>query len=261
MRFLRVLSWLLFKVIEIKVHFSMRWITQSQLLSDFLRSAATVLSSRGEIHVALCDGQGGCSATSLQEWKSSWTASMFAAEYGLLLARVFPFEAQYRLSSHRGRDRPFPVGKDPKMHVFVKPNGVLKAPRDIQLCCRHELHVVIPDENRVSAANSFNQILEGDAIENIIQGIVPDGIRVEVPARKILRIRESASEERIAVFLVVYCSDQFPVTRDAADQWRSMSETEVAKYIPLRQSRVGRTVSRPFPYTALHPEIKYHTAG
>ena len=29
------------------------------LLGDFLASAATVLSPRGEIHVALCDGQGG----------------------------------------------------------------------------------------------------------------------------------------------------------------------------------------------------------
>mmetsp|Transcript_24432 Transcript_24432/g.58957 ORF Transcript_24432/g.58957 Transcript_24432/m.58957 type:complete len:241 (+) Transcript_24432:56-778(+) len=30
-----------------------------QLLNDFLQSAVTVLSPRGEIHVALCDGQGG----------------------------------------------------------------------------------------------------------------------------------------------------------------------------------------------------------
>ena len=31
----------------------------SQLLNDFFKSAATALSARGEIHVALCDGQGG----------------------------------------------------------------------------------------------------------------------------------------------------------------------------------------------------------
>jgi len=30
-----------------------------QLLNDFFKSAATALSARGEIHVALCDGQGG----------------------------------------------------------------------------------------------------------------------------------------------------------------------------------------------------------
>ena len=34
-------------------------IIHSQLLNNFFESAANVLSSRGEIHVALCDGQGG----------------------------------------------------------------------------------------------------------------------------------------------------------------------------------------------------------
>lgn len=79
-----------------------------------------------------------CSATSLLEWRGSWTASLFAGEHGLLLARVSPYEAQYRLSSHRGVDRPFNLGNNPQMHVFVKPDGIISAPRDIQLCCRHE---------------------------------------------------------------------------------------------------------------------------
>jgi len=243
-----------------------------QLLSEFLESARTVLSPRGEIHVALCGGQGGCSATSLQEWRGSWTASMYAAEHGLLLARVFPYNPEYNLSSHRGVDRPFSLGKDPKLHVFVKPNnGITKAPRDIQLCCRHELHVVIPDNEEDvgdSTICSLDQVLAGDAIETIIQSTcVPDGIRVEVPARQILELTEShqghngISSTRVAVFLVVYCGEGFPVTRSMADTWRENTEAEVGKYIPLRENRRGRTVSKPFPYPALHPEIKYHTTG
>jgi len=233
-----------------------------QLVNDFLESAVTVLSPRGEIHVALCDGQGGCSAATLQEWKGSWTASMWAAEHGLLLARVIPYDAQYRLSSHRGVDRPFKLGKSPKLHVFVKPDGVIKAPTEFQLCCRHELHIVIPDDDGVSAVCSLDQILAGDAIESIIQSnCVPEGVRVEVPARQILEIHESHGLSRIAVFLVVYCSESYPVTREMADQWREMVECEVSKYVPLRENRRGRTVSRPFPYPALHPEIKYHTTG
>ncbi|KAL7527577.1 hypothetical protein ACHAXR_002021, partial [Thalassiosira sp. AJA248-18] len=235
----------------------------SQLLNDFLESAVTVLSPRGEIHVALCDGQGGCSSTSLQEWKGSWTASKFAAEHGLLLAQVFPYDAQYRLSAHRGVDRPFKLGKIPKMHAFVKPDGVIATPREIQLCCRHELHIVIPAENDgASTICSLDQILAGDAIANIIQDhCVPDGVRVEVPARQVLEIHETHGSSRIAVFLVVYCSERFPVTRTMADQWRELAESEVSKYIPLRENRRGRTVSHPFPYPALHPEIKYHTTG
>lgn len=220
------------------------------------------MAPNGEIHVALCDGQGGCSATTLVEWKGSWTASLYGAEHGLLLADAFPFEAQYRLSSHRGVDRPFNLGKDPLMHVFVKPDGIVESAKDIQLCCRHELHVVIPDdEEGVSSICSLDQIIAGDAIENIIQTIVPDGVRVEVPARKILEVQETHGKDRIAVFLIVYCSERYPVTRTLADEWRAKAENEVGKVIPLRQNRVGRTVSHPFPYPALHPEIKYHTSG
>lgn len=234
---------------------------QRQLLSEFLQSASSVLSHHGEIHVALCGGQGGCSATTLQEWRGSWTASLYGAEHGLLLANAFPFDAQYRLSSHRGVDRPFHLGKDPTMHVFIKPDGTIAASRDIQLCCRHELHVVIPDDRGESGICFLDQILTGNAIENIIQTIVPDGIRVEVPARKILDLHETHEGNRIAVFLVVYCSERYPVTRSMAELWRANAELEVGKVLPLRQNRVGRTVSHPFPYPALHPEIKYHTTG
>jgi len=240
------------------------------------------------------------SAATVIEWKGSWTASLYAAEHGLLLARAVPYEARYNLSSHRGVDRPFKLGTTPKLHVFAKPNNggggggdggggdgdgdgttttVVKAPREIQLCCRHELHIVIPSEEEeydvdgsgsgnngggVSSATvcSLDQILGGDAIEEIIRAsCVPDGIRVEVPARQILEIHESHGTSRIAVFLVVYCGERYPVTREDADRWRQVAEREVEKYVPLRENRRGRTVSRPFPYPALHPEIKYHTTG
>lgn len=239
------------------------------LLANFLGSAINILSPHGEIHVALCDGQGGSSATTLQQWRGSWQASMLAADQGLLLARVMPYEANYRLSSHREKDRPFNLGKDPMMHIFVKPNGVLEASRDIQLCCRHELHIVIPttkydDTTTTTTAGiySLNEIVEGDAIQHIIQNhIVPTGVRVEVPARQIVDVNESQDRNgvsyRVCVFLVAYCGEKYPITRQMANTWRIQTEDKVAKYIPLRENRKGRTVSRPFPYPALYPEIKY----
>lgn len=232
---------------------------QRELLDKFLQSATSVLSTNGEIHVALCGGQGGVSATTLQEWKGSWTASLYGGEHGLLLANTFPFEAQYHLSSHRGVDRSFKLGNDPMMHIFLKPDGLIASPTNIQLCCRHELHVIVPDDNGVSDVCFIDQICAGDGVENIIQSIVPEGVRVEVPARKILDYHETHEDNRIAVFLVVYCSEKHPITRSMADEWRTKAELEVGKVIPLRQNRAGRTVSHPFPYTALHPEIKYNT--
>lgn len=209
------------------------------------------------IHLFLIANIISCSATSLLEWRGSWTASLFAGEHGLLLARVSPYDAQYRLSSHRGVDRPFNLGNNPQMHVFVKPDGIITAPVDIQLCCRHELHINITNDNE----DDHDQMVFGDTIKNIIQSnCVPAGIRVEVPARQVLEINESHGPSRVAVFLVAYCSEGHHLTRTMADQWRELAESEVSKYIPLRENRRGRTVSRPFPYPALHPEIKYHTA-
>ena len=130
------------------------------------------------------------SATSLQEWRSSWAAFMLAAEHpGLLLARTFPYDPRYYLSSHRGTDRPLNLGKDPTMHVFVRPDGVPMAPREVQLYCRHELHAVLPydddddDDGTSPTAWDWGNVVQGNAIERLIRDrCVPDGIRVEVPA-------------------------------------------------------------------------------
>ena len=248
-----------------------------RLLGDFLSSASGMLTDRGEVHVALCDGQGGSSSTSLQQWRGSWMASQYGAEAGLLLARVVPdFDADYNLSSHRGRDRPFGLGKVPKMYVFVRP-GAAAAPPEAQLCCRHELHVVIPEGAEGEICN-LDQILAGDVVQDIVQGAVPEGIRVEVPARQILRVgsgsvtndggrRKDENDDddvttvRVAVFLVVYRGERRHVTRDEADRWREAAEEAVDRVVPLRENRRGRLVSKPFPYPALHPEIKYRTSG
>jgi hypothetical protein len=195
---------------------------------------------------------------------------MLAADVGLLLARVVPYEVGYRLSSYREADRPFKLGADPAMHVFVRPDGIASAPRDIQLCCRHELHVVVPPEyyDKGAAGDAaagggcpLERILEGDAVRGIIQDrCVPDGVRVEVPARQIVEVNgdsPGSGPYRVAVFLVAYCGERHPVTRESADRWREKAEEEVSRHVPLRENRRGRTVSRPFPYPALYPEIKY----
>jgi len=63
-----------------------------ELLNDFLKSASEFLSPNGEIHIALCQGQGGSAATTLEEWKDSWTPSIFAGEHGLLLFNVSAYK-------------------------------------------------------------------------------------------------------------------------------------------------------------------------
>ncbi len=66
-----------------------------QLIDAFLKSASMVLSENGEIHIALCEGQGGSSAKSLQEYRDTWTPLYYASMHGLMLIDVFPFSVSY----------------------------------------------------------------------------------------------------------------------------------------------------------------------
>jgi hypothetical protein len=143
------------------------------------------------------------------------------------------------------------------MYVFAKPKYPQSIPRKFQICCRHELHVVLPPSDvRVDDSSvTLNDFMEGNAVERIIQEIVPDGVRVEAPMRVLLDSMGSDNSS-VAVYLIVYCGEQNPITRANADGYRAMAEEAVSNHLPLRQNRVGRMVSRPFPYPLLDSLIK-----
>ena len=241
-----------------------------QLVDAFFNTASCLLSESesesesggGEIHMALVHGQGGSSAKSMSEYRDTWTPNLYAASHGLLLKDVkpFPFLDAYNLSSHRGVDRGFKIGAEPKMFVFGKPNDSPDSsiPKKHQLCCRHELHVLLPTRTRSDDQEddgeqicSIQDIIHGDAIQEIIQSIVPDGIRVEIPTRSILDKIDTGYETDMAVFMVVYCGENKAMRRDEADKYRALTELTMEAYVPLRENRKGRLVSKPFPYYLL----------
>jgi hypothetical protein len=106
-----------------------------------------------------------------------------------------------------------------------------------------------PDNTDPSDEISLHDVVEGDAIRQIAQSrVVPEGIQVDVPTREIVTM---ADGERMAVFLIVYRGETVPLTRDDADSFRAKLETDIASNLmPLRESRIGRPVSKPFPYSA-----------
>lgn len=58
-----------------------------------LYSCVQVLKDGGEVHMALCNGQGGTPADSpMREWHNSWQVVAMAAEAGLILSEVHPFD-------------------------------------------------------------------------------------------------------------------------------------------------------------------------
>lgn len=59
----------------------------------FPTSCAEVLKADGEVHVALCNGQGGTPFDNpIREWHNSWQAVAMAAEAGLILGEIRPFD-------------------------------------------------------------------------------------------------------------------------------------------------------------------------
>ena len=218
-----------------------------ELLDGFLGSASGHLTPGvGEIHVALCEGQGGGTARDKTEWRTSWKAAEYAANHGLLLLDVAPYEASYDLSSHRGMDRGFKVGKAPKMYTFGPADGKRSAPPELQMSCRHELHINLPPGHAL-----VDEITEGEAVKELIERVVDTGIRVEVPLRRLLSTEEAQSDIPVAVFLICYSGAKRALTREMADGYRAAVEREVEKQIPLRSNRAGRLVSRTFPYPLL----------
>ncbi|EKX39733.1 hypothetical protein GUITHDRAFT_154356 [Guillardia theta CCMP2712] len=91
-----------------------------ELLRGFFLSAANHLTSIGEIRVALCAGQGGTPQDKPRCWGDSWQITAQAAAAGLILIRMFPFEAPegYSSSGYKSQNKGFRT-EEGLVHVFV----------------------------------------------------------------------------------------------------------------------------------------------
>ncbi|XP_072774217.1 alpha-1,2-mannosyltransferase ALG9 isoform X2 [Taeniopygia guttata] len=100
-----------------------------QLLAGFFHSCAEVLAQEGEIHVALCNGQGGTPADQpRREWHNSWQIVAVAAAAGFILSHVHPFEAGtidgYKCTGYRSQDKSFCV-EGALNHIFTRSTAPL----------------------------------------------------------------------------------------------------------------------------------------
>ncbi|XP_036921461.1 ferredoxin-fold anticodon-binding domain-containing protein 1 isoform X2 [Sturnira hondurensis] len=78
-----------------------------ELLARFFQSCADVLAEEGEVHVALCRGQGGTPADNpTREWHNSWQVVAMAALGGFILSDVHSFSCEavpgYKCTGYRG---------------------------------------------------------------------------------------------------------------------------------------------------------------
>ncbi|NXN02022.1 FDXA1 protein, partial [Sylvia borin] len=99
-----------------------------QLLARFFH-CTEVLAQEGEIHVALCNGQGGTPADQpRREWHNSWQIVAVAAGAGFILSHVHPFKAEtiegYKCTGYRSQDKSFCV-EGALNHVFTRSTAPL----------------------------------------------------------------------------------------------------------------------------------------
>ncbi|NWR92673.1 FDXA1 protein, partial [Furnarius figulus] len=100
-----------------------------ELLAHFFHSSAEVLAEEGEIHVALCNGQGGTPADQpRREWHNSWQIVAVAAGAGFILSDVQPFKAEtihgYKCTGYRSQDKSFCV-EGALNHIFTRSTPLL----------------------------------------------------------------------------------------------------------------------------------------
>lgn len=94
-----------------------------ELLKNFFLSSVQVLAEGGEVHISLCNGQGGTPADQpKREWHNSWQVVAMAAEADLILSAIHPFESDkhqsYKCTGYRSQDKGFHVEKA-LVHVFT----------------------------------------------------------------------------------------------------------------------------------------------
>ncbi|KAJ3589195.1 hypothetical protein NHX12_010042 [Muraenolepis orangiensis] len=95
-----------------------------ELLKNFFHSCVQVLAEHGEVHVTLCNGQGGTPADKpMREWQNSWQVVAMAAEADLILSSVQPFKSEevenYRCTGYKSQDKGFHV-EEALVHVFTR---------------------------------------------------------------------------------------------------------------------------------------------
>ncbi|XP_052616139.1 ferredoxin-fold anticodon-binding domain-containing protein 1 isoform X2 [Peromyscus californicus insignis] len=94
------------------------------ILWDWSFCCADVLAKEGEVHVALCRGQGGTPADKPQrEWHNSWQVVAMAALGGFILSDVYPFSCEavpgYKCTGYRSQAKSFHV-EGALNHVFTQ---------------------------------------------------------------------------------------------------------------------------------------------
>ncbi|XP_028277565.1 ferredoxin-fold anticodon-binding domain-containing protein 1 isoform X2 [Parambassis ranga] len=151
-----------------------------ELLKNFFHSCVHVLAEDGEVHIALCNGQGGTPADQpKREWHNSWQVVSMAAEAQFILSAVHPFESEkhqnYKCTGY-SQDKGFHVQKA-LLHIFT---------RSLPYTASQVLHVEEDVEGKKVQYNmpaelsdySFRGLLSSDSVHpvKLVQDFLLEGL-------------------------------------------------------------------------------------
>jgi hypothetical protein len=211
------------------------------LVNDFFQSSARVLKRNGHVHVALMTHQGGAFCSSLEEWKQSWMPARVAANHGLLLTSIKPFEVRirvtatqygglfsfqldtnvysllvlqpsYQLSSYRGEDRTFGIRGKAQLYMFEN-TPCRPANEDVQLFCHFNVYLFYNDREQ-EQAHVDDQTLW---LQWHVEKQLPTGWRGHV---SFVRIMKSKHQGWIVVYKICFFGESTPILQSKANELR-----------------------------------------
>lgn len=141
------------------------------------------------------------------------------------------------------------MGPEAELLTFVNSeSNRVEVPLHLQLCCRHELHLNIPGYREDS---NVNELISIDEILQITQSILPCGVECEVYLTTVLTPEKTGLDQHVAIYMIIYRGVSKPIVQETADSYRAQLESTLSNMFSLRQNKIGRTISRPIPYSTL----------
>lgn len=113
-----------------------------------------------------------------------------------------------------------------------------------------------------ASPHSAQTLLDGDVVLDLARKVAPKGVHVAVPARAEVVPQQpgkSTAGSPLLVFLVVYGGEHIPLTRSVANKIRADLEEATKRKLGFPLAKEGRSVSKPFPYSAFTHLLEKHT--
>ena len=181
---------------------------------------------------------------------------------------LFPLwkKPEYTLSSYKGQDQPFNPKGDKQIYIFTTPNGVISAPKDLQLYSYFSLYIAYSEATNTSHHDNAttwtrHQVLDETFVLTFVQSIVRNGIRVEGKLKRVIQgeilkrqnheSSQNLSNISFAEYQILLFGEKYPMTQAYADSFLRIFEHKIKK-LTITQWLGTRRASQLYPGYLLH---------